>query len=556
MARAVEHFEAKHAYSPLPAETERAPLALPFNDLEFDRYDDFNILARGMAEISSDIGEVQNQLTALIRSVGGETEQVQRLTGALRREVAQARLVPIGRLFARFTRQVRDLARAEGKAVTLEVSGETVEVDNRIIEEIADPLLHLVRNAIAHGVESEAERRACGKAPTATLWLRAVQRGAFIEVEVADDGRGIDTAALPGRAMARGLITAEAAARLSERDALDLIFLPGFSTATAVTAVSGRGVGMDVVRTNVSRLSGDIDIETAPGVGTRFRLRLPLTVTIADALMVRAGGQTFALPVSVVRRVLEVRPEDISRADEVETVMVGDEAVPLVDLATALGLPAAVEGRVPVVVVRGGRNLFALAVDTLLGKEEIVVKTFDAFLEGEGPFSGATISGRGHVVLILDPARLLDTSRGMGRTASTVPPSPGPLVEAARRILLVDDSVSVRRFVGQMLERAGFQVTLAGDGAEALESLAETSVDLVVTDLEMPRLNGYELIRDLRRRHATRELPIVVVTTRAGAKHSDLARELGVQHYITKPVDAAHFVPLIDALVHGEAAAR
>jgi chemosensory pili system protein ChpA (sensor histidine kinase/response regulator) len=471
--------------------------------------------------------------------------------------VAQARMVPIGRLFARFARQVRDLGRSEGKAVTLAVSGETVEVDTRVIEEIADPVLHLVRNAVAHGLESEAERLAGGKPALGTISLKAVARGTSVDVEVADDGRGIDARALSARAVERGLLDAARAAELSERDALDLIFVPGLSTAAAVTEVSGRGVGMDVVRTNVSRLNGEIDIATRAGAGTRFTLRLPVSVAIADAVMVRAGTQAFAVPVSLVARVLEVDPAEVSADDAGAALTVDGERLRLVDLADTLGLPrAARRRRVPVAVVRAGRQRLALAVDALSGKEEIVVKPLDAFLEGEGPWSAATVTAEGRVVLLLDPARLLDGGRGIARRAVLPAAPPAPPVDAARRILLVDDSVSVRKFVGQMLERAGFHVTVAGDGEEALRALAERSVDLVVTDLEMPRVNGYELIRDLRRRPATRTVPIIVVTTRAGAKHADLARELGVQQYVTKPVDAERFLPLVAAVLHGEVAAR
>ena len=539
MARAVRGLEAGQEGAALPVDA------------------DLDTLARSVAAISSDLGAVQDQLTTLLRSVGGETDQVQSLTEALRREGAQARQVPVGRLFARFGRQVRDLARAEGKAVTLEVSGETVEVDHCILEALADPLLHLVLNAIAHGFEPEAERRACGKPPLGTLRLRALQRGAFVEIEVADDGRGIDIAALPARAVAQGLISPEVAAHLSHDEALELIFVPGFSTSPVVTTVAGRGIGMDVVRTNVSRLTGEVDIDTSPGVGTRFVLRLPLTVTIIEALMVRAGGQTFALPLSAVRRMLELRGEEIRRTEKGEIVTADGEAVVLVDLAEALGLPPAPRERVvSAVMVRAGHRRFALAVDALLGPEEVVVTAGDEGLAADGPFSGTTISSNGGFVPILDPARCLETSRRRRGSTLDAAARPAPTSTETPRVLLVDDSVSVRRFVGQTLERAGFQVTLAGDGAEALALVAGTSFDLVVTDLEMPRVNGYELIRDLRQREATRDLPIVVVTTRADRGHADLAEVLGVQRYITKSVDPERLVPILGELVHGEAAAR
>ena len=549
MTHAVERFEAKQSFGVLPGEAAREAIVPAFPELELDRHHAVQSLARSVAEIARDLGKVQGQLATIVRTVGEETAQVQRLTDALRGEVAQARMVPIGGLFARFARHVRDLARGDGKAVTVELSGEDIAVDDRVVEAIADALLHMVRNAVAHGIESEAERVAAGKPAAGTVRLAAVQRGAFVQVEVADDGRGIDVPALAPRAVARGLIGADEAARLSEREALDLIFLPGFSTAASATSVAGRGVGMDVVRTNVSRLNGEVSIDTTPGLGTRFTLRVPLTVTMADTLMVRAADETFAIPMSAVKVVLEVPALDS------DTLVVDGEPLPVISLGATLGLPPGDRGsRVPVVVMRTGRATFALVVDAVAGQDEVVVQTVAAFLDGDGPFSGATISADGAVIMIVDPARLLEESRGVTRGAFTA--SPAPVVPAAHRVLLVDDSVTAREFVAEMLERAGFQVTLAHDGAEALETLAEDSFDVVVTDLDMPRLDGYQLIRDLRAGVRTREVPIVVVTTRTAANDAELAHELGVHHYVTKPVDPERFVHLIESLVDGQAAAR
>src|SRR5262249_54502132 len=233
---------------------------------------------------------------------------------SLKTEITRARMVPVGRLFGRFGRQVREAARVAGKAVGLQVSGETVEMDSGIIEAIADPLLHLVQNAITHGIEPEDERQARGKPPQGTVHLRAAHRGGFVYIEVEDDGRGIDAERVKAAAVRLGYLAGEAAAELKPHEALNLIFLPGFSTAPVVTTASGRGVGMDVVRTNVSRLGGEIDVATQPGSGTCFTLRLPLTVVISDALLVRSGGETLAIPVSAVRLVVTVRPEAIRAA--------------------------------------------------------------------------------------------------------------------------------------------------------------------------------------------------------------------------------------------------
>jgi chemosensory pili system protein ChpA (sensor histidine kinase/response regulator) len=538
-----------------------APVSALFDELEFDRYDDFNILARTIGELSADLGEVQAELAATIRSIEEDTRHVQRLTGGLRSEITRARMVPIGKLFARFPRRVRELASATGRAVRLEVSGEAVEVDNAVIEQIADPLLHLIQNAVVHGIEPEAERVAHGKPSEGRVALTAYQRGGAMFVEVADDGRGIDVAAVRDLAVGRGMLSAEAATRLGDREALSLLFLPGFSTATSVTDVAGRGVGLDVVRTNVARVNGEVSIETDPGVGTRFTLRLPLALAISDALLVRAGAETLALPLNAVRQIVAFGPREIRGVGSSEMVRVEGQLLDLYRLDRILGLAGpemdAAPAVRPVLVVRSVGRSFAVAVDGIVGKEEIVVKPLGGVLAELPPFGGATITGEGRVILLVDPARLLTLAEsGAGRVevapAARPPASPPrPPASAARRVLLVDDSVSVRRFVGHMLAKGGLEVLTANDGAEALERLVDTRVDVVITDLEMPRVNGYELIENLRRRPATREVPVVVLTTRAGEKHWALARRLGVRHYVTKPVDGETFVRLITSVAAG-----
>jgi chemosensory pili system protein ChpA (sensor histidine kinase/response regulator) len=446
---------------------------------------------------------------------------------------------------------VREAARAEGKSVNLEIRGETVEMDTTIVELMADPLLHLVRNAIAHGIETEDVRRNADKPPLGTIHLGAAHKGGSIYIEVADDGRGIDLEAVSEAARRGGFVTADTLARLGERDILDLIFLPGLTTAASVTTAAGRGVGMDVVRTNVGRLGGEIEVQTEPGRGTRFRIRLPLTVAISDALMVQVGAETLAIPVPAVKAVLHVRTEDVRGSASGESIEIDGEQVELMRLDRVLGLASReTDGLLSVVTLRTGRKSLAVVVDQFFGKQEIVVKSLGGFLQGVGPFSGATVTGEGRVILLLDALKLLElaVTAPAARAIETSREEADPAADGKRWVLLVDDSVSVRKFVGGMLERAGFRVVTARDGAEALALLAARTVDIVVTDLEMPRLNGYELIRDLNREPATCGLPIVVLTTRAGAKHASLAKSLGVEHYVAKPVDEKSFVQLIESL--------
>jgi chemosensory pili system protein ChpA (sensor histidine kinase/response regulator) len=535
-------------------------LSALFAELEFDRYDDVNILARSVAEMSADVGEVQSQHAAILRSVREDTAQIQRLTAALRKEITRARMVPIGRLFTRVAQQVREAARATGKTVTLTLRGETAEVDNSVIEQVADPLLHLIQNAIGHGIEPAAERERLGKPAQGRLTLSASQAGGFVLVEVEDDGRGIDASVLRRRAVEQGLLPAAEAAALSDRDALNLIFVTGFSTAAAVTRTSGRGVGLDVVRTNVSRLNGEIHVETEPGRLTRFVLKLPLTVAIADALMVRCGPETLAFPLTAVSVMRPVAPAEIMGSDGREWVRLDDQVIDLIRLDRVLGLRASPPPmRMPVVVLRGGGNPFGVIVDELLGKEEIVIKNLSVLLEGVGPYSGATISGEGRVILLLDPTLLrvaaAKTLPAMSAVSSREEERGTDNTEERPRILLVDDSVSIRKFVGQMLEKSGFDVLTAVDGQDAIQQLTEQTVDTIITDLEMPRMNGYALIEDLRRRSVTRDVPVIVLTTRAGAKHVNLARRLGVRHYVAKPVEEQSFVRLVRSVATAPEAA-
>ena len=570
MGQAVRVFEGKYEYTQLPAlsgarvgggsgappqgpATTGASSALvhDFEELEFDRYDDFNILSRRVAEVSADVGEVQAQLASLVRTIREDAAQVQRLTWSLRGEITRSRMVRIGTLFGRFLRRIRAIAADTGKSVDVQVVGEGVELDNTIIEQIADPLLHLAQNAVFHGIEPEAERTAQGKPARGTLVLRAYQEGGAVYVEVEDDGRGLDADRLRASATRAGFLDGPGAARLSDREALDLIFLPGFSTAEVATSVAGRGIGMDVVRTNVLRLGGEIDVETEIGVGTRFTLKLPLTVLIGHALAIRVGKTELAVPASAVRGLYAVDPADIHTGPEGDTVVLDGDTLDFVRLDGVLGLtgePPA--GRVPVVGVRAGRRVVAVAVDEFLGKQEIVIKSLGAFLEEAGPWAGASIVGDGRMVLLLDPARLVERMRGAARSDSRAAEAPSRAATARPgRVLVVDDSLSVRKFVGLMLERAGLEVRLAADGHEALGLLAESASDLVITDLEMPRVNGFELITDLRRRPETRDIPVIVLTTRAGEKHVALARKLRVEHYVTKPVDERAFVALATSLV-------
>jgi len=547
-----------------------------FAELEFDRYDDFNLLARRTGEVAADLAELHGEIARLTTLLRDDAGQLQRQVRDLRASIGRARMVPIGQLFTRFGRQVAATAAATGKLVDLELEGEAVEVDTAVAEAIADPLMHLVQNAVIHGIESPEARRARGKPEHGQLLLHAYLQGRFVTVEVEDDGAGIDLAALRREAVARGLRTATAVAALDREETLELVFLRGLSTSTVVTQAAGRGVGMDVVRANLTRLGGEVAIETEAGAGTRITLKAPLTLLISEALMVRVGDETFAIPVTAVRRMVHAEGGEVVAAagggEELLTRAGGDERLPLLRLDRLFGLAARrAEPWLPVVVLAAGGRRCALAVDELLGVEEVVIKGLGELLLGLPLFSGAIVTALGRVVLVLDaPAFTLGSAAlaaaateaeakaaageavpaapaAAGASAGAAGPAP-PAPLRARRLLLVDDSVSVRKAVGQMLGRHGYRVTAVADGEEALEALRQAPFDAVLTDLEMPRLNGYELIEEIRRRPGGRELPIVVITTRAGEKHLEVARRLGATACFGKPFDAAALLSLLGGL--------
>jgi chemosensory pili system protein ChpA (sensor histidine kinase/response regulator) len=568
MVEAVRSFEEKHAFNVPTASSGSGaaagsgpglPMTADFGGLEFDRYDDFNILARRMAEVSTDVGEVMAQLSGSIKKAREDMGLLQRLTLDMRDEIARARIVPIGTPFTRFKRAVREMARATGKDVELVTSGEHTEVDTAVVERLVDPLVHMVRNSVFHGIEKTEVRVAHGKPAMGTVYLHAAHRGNSVVIEVEDDGGGLDVDRIKAKAVSVGLIRPEQAPDLPYADALKLIFLPGFSTADQVGDQAGRGVGMDVVKRVIESMNGQIDIETEKGVGTKFTLSLPFTLLISTALLVRVGTERYAIPLSSIREVVLANPGAVQDVGGRPILQVGDEALEVRSLGRMLGLgDSRVEGPRPVLVARGATGVTGLAVDELLGRQEIVVKTLGTLRPfQQSYFGGASIDPEGHVVLVLDIGRLL-----AGRTAELAGPSfAQPLLPAEDsdageasgeapggevRVLLIDDSLSVRKFVGRMLERAGYQVDTAVDGEDGVKKATARRYNVIITDLEMPKLNGYEVIQTLRQRASTKSTPIMVMTTRAGEKHQQAAMSLGASGYLTKPVEERALVAAVE----------
>lgn len=575
LVESVHSFAEKHTFT-LPIASSGPPTASAqgttnlsdFGSLEFDKYDDFNILARRIGEVAADISESMTQLSGSIRRSHDDMSHLAQLTLGMRDEIARARMVPVGTPFTRFHRATREMARATGKEVSLITSGEHTEVDTVVVERLVDPLIHLVRNAVYHGIELAAVRISQGKPATGTVYLHAAHRGNAVVIEVEDDGAGLDVEKIRAKAVERGLVRPEMARSMPESEVIKFIFLPGFSTADQIGDQAGRGVGMDVVKRVIESMNGRIDVESVRGVGTKFTLSLPFTLLIATALMVRVGNEHHAIPLPTVREVTMITASVYQRMGERSILHIGEEAIevqPLQQLLTRRSV--AVEIGKPVVIVRTAAGMIGIVVDELLGRQEIVVKPLGSLKSlARSSFGGATIDPEGRVVLVLDPARLLArevpnaAAPELSLPATASADSLIPYVEAIeskateRLLLLIDDSLSIRKFVSRMLESAGYVVHTAVDGEEGLRKASAERYRLIITDLEMPKLNGYEVIQGLRSREHTQQTPVIVMTTRAGDKHRQMALNIGASSYIAKPVEERALIQEIERWIGKEAA--
>ena len=548
-----------------------------FTELEMDRYDDFSILSRSLSEVSADVTEVLAQLSHFVRRANTDIDDFTKLTHNLQNEITQSRMVPMGNLYTRLTRTVRDAAKATGKKVDLRLEGSETELDNNIIQQISDPLVHLVRNAVAHGLEHDIERYEAGKSDVGTIAVRAYHKGNHIFIEVEDDGRGIDFEKVRKIAAANGLIYAESAGELTEAQLTEILFLPGFSTSPHKSELAGRGVGLDVVRSNLAQLNGEIEVHSEHKRGTRFTLRVPLTLLISQALFVRCGKTMFAVPLAFVEEIRRVRVEEIEGEKGKLYTKVREATIEVIRTDLALGMEPIqpMNGYYRMVIVHAVGHPVGLIVEDVIRKDEIVIKSLGEYMKKVKLFPGATIAQDGSLILLLDVNRLVATEAlerervtegsnvaiapasaariffpGAEAIAhNTIPPEAIEEVVEEKVIVLADDSISVRKFVGRMLEKAGYRVRLACDGLEALEIISQTRCDLVVTDLEMPRANGYELLSHLRQNPETRGIPVMVVTSRAGAKHRERALKEGASTFLTKPVQEDHFISAVARLI-------
>ncbi len=503
-----------------------------FDPLELDRFSTLQQLSRALNESAADLGGLQGVLDDLSRQYDVLLQQQSRVSSELQDGLMRARMVPFDGLVPRLRRVVRQAGQDTGKQVHVTLEGTHGELDRNVLDRMVAPLEHMLRNSVAHGLETPEQRRAAGKPEEGEIAIRLRREGSEIVLEVADDGAGLDREAIRRRAEQRGLVEPDAVLGETELDAM--IFSPGFSTADQVSQLAGRGVGMDVVHNEVRQLGGSVDIHSVRGQGVTFTLRLPQTLAVTQAVFVQIGETTFAVPVASVSGIGRISRERFETIDG--SYHYGGEAFALHDLGTLIGQgQARAEGQaqVPLLLVRAGELRAAVAIDQVLGNREIVVKPVGLQIASVPGIYGATITGDGRVVVILDVAPLV-------RRFQANPHKPiAPTTQVSDRdvplVMVVDDSLTMRKVTGRILERHNFEVAVARDGVEALERLEERVPDLMLLDIEMPRMDGYELATAMRADPRYKDVPIVMITSRSGDKHRQRAFEIGVQRYLGKP---------------------
>jgi chemosensory pili system protein ChpA (sensor histidine kinase/response regulator) len=521
-----------------------------FDPLELDRYSAIQQFSRALAESSSDVASIQGLLENLTREAQNLLLQQSRVITELQNGLMRTRMVPFQRHVQRLSRLVRQVANETGKKAELVVEGASGELDRQVLERMLPPFEHMLRNAVVHGLEAPAERVAKGKPESGRITVSLHREGAEVVIVVADDGAGMNVRAIREKAVAMGLV--DPRQTLTDEQAMQLILEPGFSTAGSLTKAAGRGVGMDVVATEVKKLGGALFIESTPGAGTTFTVRLPFTLAISQSLIVRVVDELYALPLPTVEGVVRLVSSQVAKhlAEETPTFEYGGQKYRFQHLGAFLGsvptlLPEG-EASVSVVLVRAGEHSTALVTDELIGSREIVVKSVGPQISGIRGISGATILGDGRIVIILDVGALV---RSEWRSR------PSPELQARDRedrrtfALVVDDSITVRRVTQRLLERNGMRVMTAKDGLDAVTLLQEHVPDVILLDIEMPRMDGYEVASHVRNDPRLKDVPIVMITSRVGEKHRARAIELGVNDYLGKPYQEAQLLDAIEPLV-------
>ena len=517
-----------------------------FDDLEFDRYTEFHELTRQLVETSSDTSAVNGDLDDSLGDLDGLLTRQRRLSDELQEKLMRLRMIPLGTLSARLHRTVRVTADAEGKRADLIIEGEEVEIDTQVLSSLTEPLLHLLRNAVVHGIETPDERLALEKPARGTIRLRAAYEGTHIIISIIDDGQGMNPQMLREKAVDENFVTSAAAAAMNDEQALSLVFLQGFSTAKQLTESAGRGVGMDIVRESVTRQQGTISLKSKTGRGTTIGIRLPMSMAVTRSLIVRVLGRRYAIPLNTIQQLSQVSIKDFDQLTEEKILWVSGKFYPVYALNGLLGLPEPADRdneRIPALLIQVGETTIALTLDEVVEAREIVIKPFVNTLFKLHGLLGATILGDGSVVPILDLVPLLQPEEQKAAwwredfIQDELPPLAAPPAKTVLTVMVVDDSPSVRRVMSNFITKSGLTVVVAKDGLEAVEILQQSREmpSVILSDVEMPRMDGYELLATLKRQEAYRNIPVVMITSRAGEKHRQRALELGASEYVTKP---------------------
>ncbi len=514
-----------------------------FDPLEFDRFTRLQELTRFMNESVHDVQTVQQALLKNMDETAAAISAQTRLNRELQQSLMGIRMVPFAGISERLYRIVRQTGKEMGKRAHLDLLGTGVELDRSVLEKMTAPFEHLLRNALAHGLENEQLRVRNGKNPIGEIRLSLRQESNEVVFDLSDDGAGLDLAALRGKAEANGLL--QPGETVSDDQLAQLIFVSGISTAARVTEVAGRGIGMDVVRSEIAALGGRIDVSSRKGLGTHFIIHLPLTLAVTHALMVRSGEAIYAIPSTMVEQVRKVKSTELAQLYRDRQVEWQGRLYPFHYLPRLLGDAERIPENLPhnpVLLLRSGEQRIALHVDELQGNHEAVVKNIGPQLARQPGIAGATVLGDGTVVLILNPAQLAQRIVTMTHKAGKAAPE---TLRIQPLVMVVDDSLTVRKITTRLLTRAGYQVATARDGVDALEQLGEISPVVMLLDIEMPRMDGFELAKHLRRDARTQNLPIIMITSRTADKHRDYAMQLGVNAYLGKPYQEEALLQLI-----------
>jgi len=506
-----------------------------------------------LIKINDDVEE-RYEGEAFLEELNQVVSIVSLVTTDLQIAVMKTRMLPIGKVFNKFPRMIRDLSRELNKKIELEITGEDTELDKSIVEEIGDPLVHIIRNSCDHGIETPEMRLASGKEEGGTIQLKAYHEGNHIVIQIIDDGKGLDADMLKSKSIEKGIITEKEADIMSEKEAFGLIFRPGFSTAAQVTSVSGRGVGMDVVKTNIEKLNGMIDIDSEVGQGTSMKLKIPLTLAIIQALLVGVQEEYYAIPLASVLETVRISKDEIYTVESRSVMRLRDEVLSLVHIGDIFEVERVFDNseHAYVVVLGLAESKIGLIVDSLVGQEEIVIKSLGEYLKGIEGIAGATIRGDGGVTLIVDVAALMQMAKSVkstvGQESAEAKGRSGAKNSASDyTVMIVDDSKTDRTIMRKALEPMGITLVEATDGVEALNILKQGDhmFDGMLVDIEMPRMDGYTLAAEIKKYNKYKNLPLIAVTSRTGKADRMRGVESGMVEYITKPYSPEYLMNVV-----------